>query len=175
MSSGFIFNSDNFLRASRRALIKLSFVFVCPFVLLKMSLIPANLKIFAHSFSITSPFPLGAGISVMRTEPHLPVTAKGIEVGCRAFFSQNRHWFPFRSFLRYCFFYIGCTFLSFFVNHFQCKIFPFTLSTSTPISSLLLLFFKYCANCGDVLSFSGEEARYEAMCSPLNLEGEGKI
>src|SRR3989344_3437032 len=60
---------------------RFNFVFVWPCVLLQISFTPAKARIFAHSFSTQRPFPLGAGIKVMRTEPQRPVTAKGMEVG----------------------------------------------------------------------------------------------
>src|SRR3989338_3632414 len=67
---------------------RFNFVLVCPFVLLQISLIPANSNILAHSFSTHNPLPRGAGINVIRTEPHLPSTAKGIELGSAASDSQ---------------------------------------------------------------------------------------
>src|SRR3989338_2129439 len=86
-----ILTSDNFFNAFTKAPIRLSFVLVWPLVLLQVSLIPANAKILAHSFSIHNPLPLGAGISFILVEPHLPSTANGIELASLASDSQVPH------------------------------------------------------------------------------------
>src|SRR3989338_250098 len=63
--------------AASQALMRLVVVPTCPKVLEKALLTPASLRIFWTSLCATRPEPRGAGISISRTDPHLPLTAKG--------------------------------------------------------------------------------------------------
>src|ERR1041385_4876509 len=68
----------SFLSASMHAVMRLFFERVCPNVFEYTFSTPASFKIFAHSCSMISPLPFGAGIYRMRTDPHLPSTSQGM-------------------------------------------------------------------------------------------------
>lgn len=65
------------VRAAKVALTKFSRVLVDPVVEVKQSSTPANCKSFLEVGAPTIPVPLGAGMSLILTEPPLPVTFMG--------------------------------------------------------------------------------------------------